>query len=1047
MSFPTLLSKKLGARISLAALLTQVFLGSAISGIVQFAAPVALAMDPPVKVTIAKYVNEVHATAGNTNSASFPMHAIFPGGSGNYSLSTSGFNNPTPYEATTSDMPSGSDYSTYETAPSSCTNAYPFDFVGYTTGNTLVDAEGETPSGTVPAFTNLTSDKFVIVWNKTCPAAPMHLSPADGATVTTAELDKVDWSDITTDPATPISYFYEVSYSVATNPDGSFVSPVYTSGALSVSEIATPGTSPATYHWHVRAQDGAGNFGPWTTAWTFVVDNTPLVTDVCGDNVIGSTEQCDDGNGDNGDGCSSTCQTQALACSSTDGDLIANWKLDEASGATAFDDSSNNYNGTVADATRGASGAPSVGFYNPSAYNFDGIDDSINLGGTIGGFTLSDPFSVSAWINPALDSQDHAIYGNTWSNAGYLLRVTADNKIRFILVENGTTYNGMDSNVLSAGWHHIVGTWDGTNVRVFVDGVEESITPIANGTVTTINTSAHTFIGSTGQSGSEKFFLGSIDDVRVYGRALPVNEVSDLFGGSCDVTITPSAPLACNTTDTNLVGYWKLDDASSPAVDSSSNGNDGSYVNGPVQSSSVPAGISFADTSSYAFDGVDDYVGIPNNAALQLSKGSLSAWIKTADAGSSYRSIFAKGNAYGLFLKDNVLISYDWGSASDRTTGVNLADNTWHHVVLSFDSGVTNGTKIYIDNVLSLTTTITVNDQLIASEIGRGGTNGGQAQLFNGLIDDVRIYNDVFVPAQVTELSDGQCNAGAFPVAPPPPPTDTDADGVPDATDNCPLDANPGQEDVDSDSIGNICDPVNDNIAPLADINTDLLRTESQGNGSHLGHGTNRLTAAANFVAGFFNNGNIPSGSFGGGTISSGGFGGGPSVPLSEEETEYLCSMVKTLPRDAGDPIISWLAGYLAIIMGRDTEQVLTAMNDASFCAPAPQATAPEVAPVSIRLDKLGRVATNNPVWNACIRGERIPLGIIKMNTDKVVFRNWSRPKSCSDYQKSSDVSVWKMPDGLELEVTLDSKGHLIGALPTGYVAVKDSTKENVANK
>lgn len=252
-----------------------------------------------VKVTISKYLNGAQATAGNTSSASFPMSATWSAtnigsGTGSYALSTTGYNNPDAYKATTSDMSSGANYSTEETASTSCTAEYPFSFVGYSTGNTIEEASVGLVSVTIPSFTNITSDKFVIVWNKTCPPAPVHVSPADNTNTTTALQTLIDWSDVTTDPSTPITYIYEASNSATTNPDGSFTSAIYTSGVLTTSEIPTPGTGAGVYYWHVKAIDAAGNSGPWSNAWKITIDNTapsiPTLLTPETDTIIGTND-------------------------------------------------------------------------------------------------------------------------------------------------------------------------------------------------------------------------------------------------------------------------------------------------------------------------------------------------------------------------------------------------------------------------------------------------------------------------------------------------------------------------------------------------------------------------------------------------------------------------------------------------------------------------------------------------------------------------------------------------------------------------------------
>ncbi len=112
----------------------------------------------------------------------------------------------------------------------------------------------------------------------TPPAVPTHVSPADNSFKTTANQLLIDWSDVT-DPSAPVTYVYQASNSAATNPDGSFVSPVYTSVPLAVSQIATGGTPEGVYYWHVKAVDAANNGSAWSSAWKITVDNTaPSIT-------------------------------------------------------------------------------------------------------------------------------------------------------------------------------------------------------------------------------------------------------------------------------------------------------------------------------------------------------------------------------------------------------------------------------------------------------------------------------------------------------------------------------------------------------------------------------------------------------------------------------------------------------------------------------------------------------------------------------------------------------------------------------------------------
>jgi hypothetical protein len=142
---------------------------------------VASAIEAPstVKVTIVKYVDGAVATPESANNTDFLMNASWDAenigsGSGQFSLSETGFNNPTPYYATTADMSSGASYSTSEVSDSdivgtSCSEGgQPYALVGYSSGDSLAAAQAAAPSLAEPSLTNITSDKYIIVWNDDC---------------------------------------------------------------------------------------------------------------------------------------------------------------------------------------------------------------------------------------------------------------------------------------------------------------------------------------------------------------------------------------------------------------------------------------------------------------------------------------------------------------------------------------------------------------------------------------------------------------------------------------------------------------------------------------------------------------------------------------------------------------------------------------------------------------------------------------------------------------------------------------------------------------
>ncbi len=141
---------------------------------------------PMVKVHILKYLDGQVATAPAANNFQFPMTATWKAANLSGGVTTSGMyvlgnhhgSAPDLYGADTSAMDAPAQYSTHEITgtntqvlPIGCKCAPgKFRLVGYTVSAiSFADAATKSPSATIPNFTNLTGDRYVIVWNRTCP--------------------------------------------------------------------------------------------------------------------------------------------------------------------------------------------------------------------------------------------------------------------------------------------------------------------------------------------------------------------------------------------------------------------------------------------------------------------------------------------------------------------------------------------------------------------------------------------------------------------------------------------------------------------------------------------------------------------------------------------------------------------------------------------------------------------------------------------------------------------------------------------------------------
>jgi hypothetical protein len=158
-----------------------------------------------------------------------------------------------------------------------------------------------------------------------------------------------------------------------------------------------------------------------------------------------------------------------------------------------------------------------------------------------------------------------------------------------------------------------------------------------------------------------------------------------------------------------------------------------------------------------SFDGVDDYMMVPDSDSLDITKGSVEVWVKPLVLTASWYNIISKWStagggydAYGMYagIENGYRVRWQFYDGSwhyvDSTTALTVGK--WFHIVGTYD-GFT--LKIYINGQFENSRAYTGSFPITAYPLGIGR---GQIYYFNGLIDEVRIYNRALSQAEIQRL-------------------------------------------------------------------------------------------------------------------------------------------------------------------------------------------------------------------------------------------------------------------------------------------------------
>ncbi|TLD43181.1 MAG: Cell surface protein [Candidatus Jettenia ecosi] len=444
--------------------------------------------------------------------------------------------------------------------------------------------------------------------------------------------------------------------------------------------------------------------------------------------------------------------TKILFVTKIPSDLQVRYTCNEGGGTMVTDSSVNGNNGIIEGATW-TTGREEGGL------SFDGIDDAVSIP-----LINNEELSVCAWFYKNVNDTTNtdAIFGGARWNADPQLREgfdvrfipSAPDTLRFVLTTQDTsgvrtTKEAQAKSLNSVGsWYHVAGTYNKTTgeQKLYINGqlVDTKIHPAGNTAVPLSYSEMKIGYSKYGTG----YFNGIIDDVRLYRQALSDKEVQGIY----------------HAVTSGMQIHYAFDEGTGTiAHDASGNDN-----HGEIQGAVWTAGKS---GNGLSFDGINDSVSVPR---MNHDKISLSAWFRknandTSRADAIFSGLrwssdpqlregfdvrFSPGSPdtlrYALVTMDGS------GNKTTKTVKENLVNsvNTWYHVVCTYNMA-TGKQHLYVNGQLVDTDTHPAGNTIVPltyyDDI-RVGYSRYKTGYFNGLIDEVRLYQRALSDQEVQEL-------------------------------------------------------------------------------------------------------------------------------------------------------------------------------------------------------------------------------------------------------------------------------------------------------
>ena len=257
-------------------------------------------------------------------------------------------------------------------------------------------------------------------------------------------------------------------------------------------------------------------------------------------------------------------------------DMIAQWYLNDTAGNTHCDDVSTNHDGVIADSVLASTLTATGKTAMTPCFDFDSqyaveVPDADTL--SFGNSSVDSPFSIAAWIFATGASGNEMILSKYDRTSGTPLRewqiYLLNSKLKFRLIDHNVlaNINVVANDILTTGWHFVVGTYDATEadtgLNLYIDGAvlgDSDVTRSTDGSYVAMeNTAAEVIIGARTDSGGSlgSFFQDKIDNVILFDAEITQATVSALYNdGDGRELLTSAATEILATADDPIDLGW-----------------------------------------------------------------------------------------------------------------------------------------------------------------------------------------------------------------------------------------------------------------------------------------------------------------------------------------------------------------------------------------------------------------------------------------------------------------------------------------------------------